>query len=396
MENASSPKSPLRVAYLCDADPRDRNLYSGGNARLFDALSTRFENIHILSQGWGWAEPVRRLVLALPEPIILRAKWRLHLLLSSVIARAVRKELEQQQFDVLFCAYSFHSLYGLKPSYPITTVFTSDATPSVYKHSEIGQAFDSFFSLSRKFDHLIVKAETQVFQSTDLLLWPSNWIKNDAEKWFELTPGHSQVVPWGANFPDPGILSDAPQLVAGNPVRILLVGRDWFAKGGPITAETVQLLRDQGVDARLTVVGCTPPETGLGDALRVYPSLDKSKPDEMKLFQDLYRRAHFMMMPSFESYGFAFCEASAYGLPSLCADVGGVPVYDGINGFALPTDTGPGAYAEIVQEFLAAPERYDALRQSTRREYEERLNWDAWADRTAALIEAAVAARNAS
>lgn len=331
----------------------------------------------------------------MPEPLILRAKWRLHLLFSQIIARSVRKELGRQQFDVLFCAYSFHSLYGLKPPYPITTVFTSDATPSVYKHSEIGQVFDSFFNLSRKFDHLILKAETAVFQSTDLLLWPSNWVKNDAEQWFELAPGRSQIVPWGANIPDPGILTNAPLLTAGDPIRILLVGRDWFAKGGPIAAEAVQLLRRRGVDARLTVVGCTPPETGLGEALRVYPSLNKAKPDEMKMFQDQYRQAHFMMMPSFESYGFAFCEASAYGVPSLCNDVGGVPVYDGINGFALPTDVGPEAYADIVQNFLARPERYDALRQSTRREYEERLNWNAWADRTAALIEAAVANRKA-
>ncbi len=394
LENLA-PKRPIRIAYLCDADPRDRNLYSGGNARIFDALGTRFDDIHVLPLGWGWAEPLRRLVLRMPEPIILRAKWRLHLLFSRFIARAVAKELKRQQFDVLFCAYSFHSLYRLKLPYQITTVFTSDATPTVYKNSEVGQAFDNLFSLSRRFDPLIRRAESEVLRSTELLLWPSDWLKAETESWFGLDPSHGQVVPWGANIPDPGTGREAPRIEAGQPVRILLVGRDWFAKGGPVTAEAVQLLRDSGVDARLTVVGCTPPETGLGEALTVYPSLDKSIPEELALFQDQYRQAHFMMMPSFESYGFAFCEASAFGLPSLCRKVGGVPVRDGVNGFALPPDAGPQAFADVVRDHIAAPERYDALRASTRREYEQRLNWDAWAETTAELIEAAVKNRGA-
>ncbi len=393
--DSPATKRPLRIAYLCDADPRDRNLYSGGNARIFDALSSEFDDIHIMPLSWGLAEPLRRLVLSMPEPIILRAKWRLHLLFSRVISRAVAKELKRQRFDVLFCAYSLHSLHGLKPPYPITTVFTSDATPTVYKHSEVGQVFDSFFSLSRRFDPLIRRAESEVLQNADLLLWPSKWLKAETESWFGLDPSHGQVVPWGANIPDPGTGGAAPRIGPGQPVRILLVGRDWFAKGGPVTVEAVQLLRDAGIDARLTVVGCTPPETGLGEALTVFPSLDKSIPEDLALFQDQYRQAHFMMMPSFESYGFAFCEASAFGLPSLCTDVGGVPVCDGVNGFALSPDAGPQDFADIVQDLIAAPERYDALRVSTRREYEERLNWGAWAKTTAALIEAAVVQRGA-
>lgn len=384
---------PLRVAYLCDADPRDRNLYSGGNARLFDALSTQFDDIHILSNHWGILEWLRRLILMMPEPIILRARWRLHLLFSGIISRVVAAELASQQFDVLFCTYSFHSLYKLRLPYPITTVYTCDATPTVYKNSEIGQAFGSYLSLSRRFDHLIRKAEKEVFQNTDLLLWPSQWLKRGAQNWFDLDPGKAHVVPWGANVPDPGSVADVPNLSADGTVRILLVGRDWFAKGGPVTAETVSLLRQQGIDARLTVIGTVPPETGLGEALTVFPSLDKAKPEELALFNQQYRQAHFLMMPSFESYGFAFCEGAAFGLPSLCLDVGGVPVKEGVNGHALPPGSGPAQFAECIKTYLNDADSYDALRQTTRREYEENLNWTAWAQHTADLIHAEVARR---
>lgn len=389
MPRADAPR-PLKVAYLCDADPRDRNMYSGGNARLFEALQREIPDLHILDPSWGLAEPLRRLLMRLPEPIVLRAKWRIHLLLARVIARHVEKQLKAQHFDAVFAAYSFHSLYQLNLPEHMIAAYTSDATPTVYKQSEIGQSFGSYMQLSRRFDHLILQAEKRVFQAADLLLWPSDWLRRGANDLYHLAPGTSLTVPWGANVPDPGMTEDVPRLERDSPVHILLVGRDWWAKGGPITAEAVRQLRAQGVDARLTVVGCNPPDLNLGDAAEVIPSLDKSIPEELARFTKLFRRSHFLMMPSFESYGFAFCEASAFGLPSLCLEVGGVPVRTGVNGVALPAGTQADGFAAQVHHFLENPSAYDDLRASTRHEYEARLNWSAWAKETAAQIRAAV------
>jgi glycosyltransferase involved in cell wall biosynthesis len=96
-------------------------------------------------------------------------------------------------------------------------------------------------------------------------------------------------------------------------------------------------------------------------------------------------------MPSFESYGFAFCEAAAYGLPALCLRVGGVPVRDGITGHALPPGSGVEQFAARIFDYLDAPERYAQLSASARSEYENRLNWDAWGAQTAQLLREAVA-----
>lgn len=380
--------SDLKIAYLCDQTPLDPWPYSGGNTRIYQALKSQLPNIDILSQSWGLAEPVRRLLLKLPFGVQLRARWRMHLLLAGIIRRQVEKELHAGDYDVLFCAYSFHSLFRVRPPKGVVTVYTSDATPTVYKNSEIGQAFDSWLKLSRRLDPLILKAETQTFGAADLLLWPSRWLKRGADPLYGLDPAKSLVVPWGANIPAPDLRGGTPPALAqGAPLDILFVGRDWNAKGGPVTAETVALLRAAGVDARLTVVGCTPPDTGLpAQALTVHPSLDKTDPQELALFQSLYESAHFIMMPSFESYGFAYCEASAYGLPSLCLDTGGVPVDDGENGHALPVGSGASDYMAVIQSYLAAPDRYAALRASTRQMYLDKLNWPAWAKRTASLI----------
>jgi len=383
----------LKIAYLCDCDPRDPTLYSGGNARMFDALQAHAGDVTVLPQDWGLAEPLRRAVLAMPEAISIRARWRVHLLASRLIAARLRRALAQDRFDVVFGAYSFHSLHRLRLPYPMVTAYSSDATPTTYKHSAVGQSFGSWFTPSRLIDPVIERAEARVFRGLDLALWPSDWLTRAVADRYGLPPERSMTVPWGANVPDPGPTNPVP-LAADQPVEILLVGRDWDAKGGWVTAATVAALRDRGVDARLTVVGCTPPPEISRDALTVHPHLDKSIPGDLAIFHDCFRHAHFLLMPSMESYGFAFCEASAYGLPSLCLDVGGVPVWNGVNGHALPLGAGPDQFAALIQDYLQTPERHAALRVSARQVYEDRLNWDAWGRKLADLLRSEVAALN--
>ena len=376
----------LKIAYLCDFSPLDPNLYSGGNAHIYQALQRHAGEVTILPVHWGLAEPLRRLMHSLPDAVNLRARWRLHLALGRVIAAKFHKELRRQRYDVLFTAYSFQSLAGIRPPYPMVMAFTSDATPTGYKRSEIGQSFGSFFRPMRLIDPLVLRAERRIFSAQDLLLWPGQWQKQTSDALYGLKDSQSVVVPWGGNVADPGAAEMLP-VARGGPVRLLFVGRDWKAKGGPLVLEAVEELRRAGVDARLSVVGCTPP-VQRRDWVEVHPALDKAVPEQLATFQGLFRRAHFMFMASFESWGFAFCEASAYGLPSLALRVGGVPVRDGVNGHALAPGAGAGDFAAIVEGYLEDPAAYLQLRRSTRAEYEAHLNWDAWGRRVAGLMRA--------
>ncbi len=140
----------------------------------------------------------------------------------------------------------------------------------------------------------------------------------------------------------------------------MIIGRDWFAKGGPEAFETMNILRARGVDARLTVIGCTPPKFHINEYVTALGALDKSKPDEAARLDSALRSAHFLMQPSVESYGFAFCEAAAYGLPSLCRNIGGVPVRDGITGHPLPANAEPADFADVVMRYLSDSTRYFA------------------------------------
>ncbi len=110
----------LKIAYLSDFSALDRNLYSGGNARIHDALQAHAGEVTILPTDWGAAEPVRRAILLLPDALSLRLRWRAQIALSQLVARRVEAALRQDHYDVLFGAYAFQSLLGLRPPYPMT------------------------------------------------------------------------------------------------------------------------------------------------------------------------------------------------------------------------------------------------------------------------------------
>jgi glycosyltransferase involved in cell wall biosynthesis len=377
--------SPLRIAYLCDEDPRDRHSYSGGNARILAALRAHVGAVTVLDHRWHGAEPARRLIESAPPAIAMRTRWRAQLALAPMIARGVARELAAGKHDVLFCAYGFHALHALRLPHGMICAYTSDATPSIYRRSRVGAAYGSYLSASRLLDPLIERAERRVFRGCDALFWPSKWLRDAAIRRYGLDPARAHLVPWGAGIGDPGPPADVP-LVRGGDIRLLLLGRDWEGKGGPLAVAVLSGLRAAGHDARLTVIGCTPPEADRGPHVTVCPHLDKSIPAECAQLCEALARAHFMVMPSFESFGFAFCEASAYGLPSLCLDVGGVPVRDGVNGYALPPGSGADDFMGIIVDYIGDPARYRALRASARSEYETRLNWRVWGEAVRARL----------
>lgn len=377
----------LNIAYLSDEPPSDRWSHSGGNARMLAALERHAGAVHVLPVHWFSAEPLRRTVNALPGPVAIRARWRLQLMAAPLIARGLARELARGQFDVLFCSYGFQALAGLRVPPGVLRVFSTDATPSSFRQSALGSRFGSFLSASRLFDPLIRRAEARVLRENDLNLWPSDWQKRQADRLFGLPEERSLVVPWGANIDTVPEARKRALPGPGQPLELLFVGRDWVAKGGPLVLEVLARLRARGIIARLSVIGCTPPGE-LPDAVEAHPFIDKTRPEGAARMEALFARAHFMVMPSFESYGFAFCEASAHGLPALCLDVGGVPVVNGLNGHALPPDSGAEDFATLIARLIGDAGGYHALCESARGHFDSTLNWDAWGARVAGLLHA--------
>lgn len=374
----------MRIAYLCDISPEYHQPYSGGNARIFKALQGEAD-VDILPQDWAAAEPLRRLLYRLPDGANLRLRWRLHLALGRIAARSAYRALEAKRYDVVFGAYSFQSFAGFRAPYQLLNAFTADATFSTYKRSEVGQNFGSSWASKHLLDPITLRAERKIYRGLDLALWPSDWLKREADALYGLSDAQSLVLPWGANVEDVPPLK-LRVLAADGPLWLLVVGRDWFAKGGPLAFEVMQQLRAGGVDARLRVIGAEPPVAHRSEHVEVLGALDKARPEDKARFDAAFQDSHFLVQPSFESWGFAFCEAAAYGLPALCYKIGGVPVKDGQTGHALPAGTKAEAFAAQITAHLAAPEGYAAMCRAARADYEQRLNWDSWAKAAVALF----------
>ena len=121
--------------------------------------------------------------------------------------------------------------------------------------------------------------------------------------------------------------------------------------------------------------------------------MDKSKDEDLQKLGEILYNAHFLILPTtFDAYGIVFCEASAYGVPSIAANVGGVsqPVREGKNGYLLPPSASGKDYAEKIISIFSNQKQYIALRKSSRKEYEKRLNWDVWKRKVDAIFRKAI------
>jgi glycosyltransferase involved in cell wall biosynthesis len=113
----------------------------------------------------------------------------------------------------------------------------------------------------------------------------------------------------------------------------------------------------------------------------VIPFLDKNKKEDFLQLHHIFLQTDLLLLPTrAECAGVVFSEASAYAIPSITTDTGGVTTYvkDGINGFALPMQAGADAYAKRIRQLITNQQDMKNLKSSCRKYYDENLNWDLW------------------
>jgi glycosyltransferase involved in cell wall biosynthesis len=216
-----------------------------------------------------------------------------------------------------------------------------------------------------------------------LAVYLSDWAAQSAIGHYDLDPAKVRVVPGGANLESGLDPAEVEAAVASRPAdrcNLLFIAQRWQDKGGELAIEVARALNRSGLPTTLTVVGARPEGYDvLPPFVQLTGMLRKSVPQELARLQTLLRQAHFLILPTrAEAFGFVFCEASAYAVPSLATRVGGVPtaVVDGRNGQLFPLDAGADAYCALIEGMLRRPARYRELARSSFNEYATRLNWD--------------------
>jgi len=230
--------------------------------------------------------------------------------------------------------------------------------------------------------------EKQLLNKYSSIIYSSEWTKQNTINYYGINSKKIYVVEFGANIPNPIEYNIDIQTDICN---LLFIGRNWMKKGGDKVLCAYRKLKSEGFPCTLTIIGSVPPEAQKEDDqdLTIFPFLDKSRPEHLNKLCRILKESHFLVLPTeFDAFGIVFCEASTYGVPSIAADVGGVSqaVLEGKNGFLLhPTATAK-EYAEKIKSIFRDRQGYIKLRESSRKEYETRLNWDIWGEKVNKIL----------
>ncbi|HUR66930.1 MAG TPA: glycosyltransferase family 4 protein [Chitinophagaceae bacterium] len=293
---------------------------------------------------------------------------------AKYFSRQLTRDLKKRPVDVLFVSASSQMIAYAETDIPI--IYMTDAT-----FQQLQGYYTSFSNLARYNTLQGTGLDKKSFQKAAHCMLASDWCKDSAIKDYGINPGKISVNPCGANLDKVPGIADL-NIEATGRCNILFLGVEWERKGGDIALDAFRMLRKKGINVNLHIIGCVPPHDVSGDkGLIVIPYLDKNKPEDLEKLQQIFLQTDLLLLPTrAECAGVVFSESSAFGIPSISTDTGGVTTYvkNGINGFVFPAEEGAVCYAEKIEKLVLDQQGMQNLKLSSRKFYEERLNWDLW------------------
>lgn len=370
----------IKIGFLTHKNPYDKRSWSGTHYYMLKALEREQFNVIVLGPLPipGFLDKVLGLLDSLSQLFTLKRYNRdNNILLSVYWAYKLKKRIHEHSLDILFAPAASTEIAFLNTKIPIC--YYTDA--SFFQLNNYYKYYSDFSKVSEKESGLI---EKKAIGKSRILIYPSQWAANYVQSHFNIDK-QIFIIKFGANLDL--IPLQIPEKKGITPFNLLFIGVDWERKGGYIVYETFKILLRRGKNVYLTVCGCLPPETH--PKVRVVPFIDKNVQFGEEKLSEILTQSHVFFLPTrAECFGIVFCEASAYGLPSVTTDTGGVSsaVEDGVNGYVLSLAAKPEDYADKIQILIDNPELFSELSKSTRKKYEDELNWDLWGVRMKKII----------
>ena len=366
----------MRYGLFATGDPESLNTWSGLPPFMLGALQRNLGNVTPIAP--MSVRTARLFYMVTNSRHRISGKWHpAHL--NPVAIRLARSRLKAavkgMQPDLVF-AIAASTLVEAVPD-RTKVVYVTDGTFRL-----LHNYYDKLSKISVSAARCADAFEQRAISRADALVYSSEWAADSAVRDYGALRSKITVVPFGANLPEPPS-APSPVKFDGKTLRLFLLGVEWRRKGVDIAIETASALRAKGVEAMLTIVGCTPPDgTTLPSWVENIPFLSKNVPADYRRFKQLFQESHFFILPTrAECSGVVLGEAAAYGLPVIVNDTGGVRdmVVDGETGSVLMPDADGADYAARILELTSSPDTYATMRGKSRQRFENTLNWDAWA-----------------
>lgn len=370
----------IRIAYFCVNDPMDKRSWSGITYYLGQSLQRNIGDVDFLGpvKFPNWLDKTLRGIAKIIRVCFKKEYYVKYSLLQNWYSTwYLTRKMKGREYDLICAPASSPALGYFKTALPIFHIH--DAT-----FKGLTQSYKEFEKASRislwEGEHL----ERKALKKSAFIVYSSHWAAQSAIADYQVAPEKLHIRPLGANMdfaPGREIIFEKEKTPT---LTLLYLAVEWERKGGAIAFAALQYLHDQcGIPARLIVCGCIPPATFSHPGMEVIPFLNKNIAEDHERFVRLLSSVHFLLLPTRADCSLLVaCESNAYGVPAISTRTGGVPdvVKDGINGYCLPYDAEGSEYGKLIAEIYTNKERYRALITSSRKQYEEELNWDKWAE----------------
>ena len=370
----------MKVAFVSVEDPRDVHAWSGLVYRISQAL-----------------EPYAQIAYAGP----LAHKRFLSDKLRQVVCEAVSGKHHRRGREAWLLKYQAEQARPRVAAADPDIVFACSTLPIAYLECLAPMAvwIDATFAglvnyypeYKNLCHHAVTMGNAAEQRALDRCRWvffASEWAARTAVQAYDLGEEKIAVVPFGANLEAPAgtKVATAARQRSTEVCRLLLVGVDWERKGADLAVDATMALRSAGVPAELTIVGCVPPAgTRLPDCVRLAGFISQATDEGRAQVAQLYRQTHFLLLPSrAECYGVVVAESNSFGVPVLASSTGGIPVTAGVNGTKVDRFV-PESVAYIAAHWTN-PARYLALAESSRQEFDTRLNWQVAGRKVAEIL----------
>lgn len=367
---------PLKIAYLSSNDPTDKKVWSGTHYSIYSCLKKLPAEVTIL----GPYEPktatfIGKIMTGLSQLLFKkRYNYRHSKLLAKAYGDFFNKKLSNGNYDVIVAPAATCELAYVKTKIPIIYISDSTINLSLNYH----KALTGLLAFSEKETKTI---ERLALDNCSKIIVSSNWAAKSLIEDYKYSSKIVEVLPFGANMELLPSRKELEEKIVSQPCKLLFIGVYWESKGGDIAYNCFLELLKMGIDVELTICGCTPPEYVSHSKINVIPFINKNSNDGMQKLYSIFLNHDFLILPTrFDCTPIVICEASAFGLISIIANTGGVSGHLNIgkNGYLVPYDDKGLGYAEVIAEIFKDKETFNSLKKSSRAEFENKLNWDAY------------------
>lgn len=371
----------MKIGYITKQNPNDILGYSGTHYHMYKALQKNFDEVipfgpiegsfPILPKIYG------RLLRFRSKKIY---KYQYNIGLAKRAARLIDEKIQETKPDVLLASLMSPEVAYLKSNLPL--YITTDATFPLLK-----DMYQSHSNLHPKSIEEAMHLEGQAFERATKLLLPLEWLADSAMKDYGVPVSKIEVIPYGSNLGlslgENDIEALIEQRVNDQKLKLLFVGVRWEEKGGPFAVDVIDELQKMGIDSELIIAGCDPDIDSEKAYINKVGFFDKSDLKQKEAFVDLYKQAHFFIMPTkAECVGMSFIEAGSVGLPAIGTEVGGVPeaIIDEKTGHIIKGKQSAKDVANWVFTYWNDNDAYRSMIVNAFQIQTKTSNWETWSD----------------